>query len=258
MFGRGYAAAAAFTLAAMAFGRDAGRAGEGPFIKQDVERRDAKRGVIERSDGTVYGGLIYGTREAPIEMYDPEKKVWLAFKVPAIRKIEVSIDKEDIRKEWKFREGGKDDKVYTGRAQLHREYKVAITWEEKGETRTASGRVRGGPVYVEHWDGQKYKFLILCEHSGEYTSADKVEKSLVYTKTVDFTRDPDEVKKQMDEAKKKKEEEAKKPDRKIEQKPEQKPEDKGEAKTEHGSQPPAPQPDQKSIPPAPEKSKSSG
>ncbi len=187
------------------------RAGESPLVKQDTKRSDAARGVITRSDGAVYGGRIYTTRAARIEVFVPAAKKWHKFRLKNIRKMEFTVAKQSVEKEWKFREGGHDDKVYTGRVKLDRKYSVTVTYTEKGEEKTVTGRIKGAPLYVEHWDGKRYKYLLRQHHSGEWTTPDNVESSLLYTRTVDLTRDPEEARKALEAASKEDDAEKKQP-----------------------------------------------
>ena len=66
---------------------------------------------------------------------------------------------------------------------------------ENGEEKKVTGRIKGAPIYVDHWDQKRYRFFVLQHHSGEWTAPDKVKASLPYTASVDFTKDPDAVKK---------------------------------------------------------------
>ena len=67
-------------------------------------------------------------------------------------------------------------------------------------SKTVTGNIKGAPLYVEHWDGRRYRFFMLHHHSGDWTTPEKVSGSLPYTKCVDFTRDPDEVRKKLESA----------------------------------------------------------
>lgn len=179
-------------------------AGDSPFAKPTAPRGDAGRGILTRSDGKVYGGAIYTTRGRRLNIYDTESKRWMKLRVMDIRTMVVTVRKQEVVKEWKFREGGHDDKMFTGRVKLDRYYDLTVQYVQRGRERTLKGHIKGAPLYVDHWDGTRYRFFIKQHHSGEWTTKEKVENSLTYTTRVDLTKDPAVVKKRMETKEEKK------------------------------------------------------
>ena len=98
---------------------DAGQAGPtNPFGsgKQSVRRKDAVPGCIDLSDGTKRPGRIYTTRAKRLKIYNLKRKIYEFVPVPACKRIDVIVEWERMDKEWRFKEAGNPEKVYTGRA----------------------------------------------------------------------------------------------------------------------------------------------
>ena len=109
-----------------------------PFGQKSSKRDDGRMGVVELSDGSTLHGLIYLTRDKRFQVYDPLLKRQREIPLHAIRKIECSIKREWQEKEWRFKEGANDEKIYSGRSYPAREYLHTITLND--------GRTITGPL----------------------------------------------------------------------------------------------------------------
>ncbi len=161
------------------------------------QREDAVPGCIEMSDGTKHPGLIYLTRDKRLQVFDKEMQRQREVPLNVIKKVECSVKKEWLEKEWKFRETANDEKLYTGRSYPVREYVHTITLKDD---RTITGalaaivyveppkygpvRPEGSPVSVE-----PERFLLHKRAKGEMG---ETLKSLVYVKRITFSDKDDE------------------------------------------------------------------
>ena len=109
-----------------------------PFGPVKEDREDAVPGCLEMSDGKVYPGDVYMTRDKRLKIYDGKLDRQREVPLRAIRQIECKVVKQWIEKEWRFKESALDEKVYTGRSYPARQYVYTIT--------LADGRTITGPV----------------------------------------------------------------------------------------------------------------
>ncbi|MCG3179862.1 MAG: hypothetical protein BIFFINMI_02208 [Phycisphaerae bacterium] len=88
---------------------------ESPFADPGVGRRDLLPGYIELSDSRVLAGRIYTTRDKPWSVYDAASKSFRRIPPVVVARIDVELIWERDQPEWRWKEGGSDEKVYTGR-----------------------------------------------------------------------------------------------------------------------------------------------
>jgi hypothetical protein len=124
----------AITLLMSIAGRPANRPARGaeppainPFGPVRHEREDAIPGYLEMSDGTVYPGAIYMTRDKRLKIYDQKLKRQREVPLRVVKQIECKVLKQWMEKEWRFKETTKAEKYYTGRQYPAREYACTIT-----------------------------------------------------------------------------------------------------------------------------------
>ena len=119
-----------------------------PFGPLPSQRQDAVPGFVELSDGSIYPGQIYLTRDKALKIYDEQLQRQREIPLSAVKQIDCTIKKEWLEKEWKFEESAKDDKLYTGRSYPAREYEHTITLQDG---RTITGGL-SAIVYVQPYD----------------------------------------------------------------------------------------------------------
>ena len=102
-------------------------------------------GFLEMSDGTVYPGLLFLTRDARLKIFDEVQKRQREIPWKSIKQIDGSILKEWAEKEWRFKENASDEKLFTGRTYPAREYSHKITLQNN---QTIRGSL-AGIVYVQ-------------------------------------------------------------------------------------------------------------
>lgn len=98
-----------------------------PFGSKQNQRDDAVLGYIELSDGAIYPGKIFLTRDKRLKLSDEQSQRQREIPLSEVKQIDCSVKKEWMEKEWKFKEAAKDEKVYTGRSYPVREYIHTVT-----------------------------------------------------------------------------------------------------------------------------------
>ncbi|RMG02257.1 MAG: hypothetical protein D6741_04005 [Planctomycetota bacterium] len=101
-----------------------------PFGPVHQERDDAVPGYVELSDGTIYYGKIYMTRDKRLKIYDESLKRQREIPLNRVSTIEAKVVKEWMEKEWRFKELALNEKQYTGRSYPTREYVHTITLDD--------------------------------------------------------------------------------------------------------------------------------
>ncbi len=111
-----------------------------PFAHVRQDRDDMVPGYLEMSDGRLFVGNIYMTRDKRLKIEDESlgmggdaasratsQKRQREIPLRAIRQIEAKVEREWMEKEWRFKESALDEKVYTGRAYPARKYVHTVT-----------------------------------------------------------------------------------------------------------------------------------
>jgi hypothetical protein len=145
-----------------------------PF--QDRPQAGERAGTVELSDGRVLKGVVRTTPGKPIRVWSEARKEYLDLSIDSIAKLEAVVLWERDEPEWRFKESGHDEKVYTGKTYPAREtaYKVTLT---TGDV------VEGGivaPLYVKA-DGKTTQHVLNKRSKGE---VGKTLAELVYVRAV--------------------------------------------------------------------------
>ena len=122
-----------------------------PFGPARHEREDAIPGYLETSDGKVYPGAVYLTRDKRLKIYDETLKRQREIPLRVVKQIECKVLKEWMEKEWRFKELALNEKYYTGHKYPSREYVHTITLKDD---RTISGPL-AEIVYVKPYADPK-------------------------------------------------------------------------------------------------------
>jgi hypothetical protein len=115
-----------------------------PFGAVRQDRDDAIPGYLEMSDGQIFVGSIYMTRDKRLKMEDSMRQVGGGDGAPddnsekrqreiplkAVKQIEAKVEKEWVEKEWRFKELALDEKYYTGRTYPARKYVYTVTLKD--------------------------------------------------------------------------------------------------------------------------------
>ena len=119
-------------------------------------RKDAVPGYIELSSGAKVPGRICTTRAKRLKIYNLKGKVYEYVPVPACKRMEAVVEWERDDKEWRFKEAGTPEKVYTGRSYPVRSLAWRLTLRNDHEI---VGHILGQPVFVQ--EGGKAERYIL-------------------------------------------------------------------------------------------------
>ncbi len=98
-----------------------------PFEAPSETRAESLPGVIELSDGSLHPGKLSLTRDARLRIFETKAQRQREIPLSAVRRIDCAIAREWLEKEWRFKESGSDQKVFTGRSYPAREYVHTIT-----------------------------------------------------------------------------------------------------------------------------------
>ncbi len=144
---RGLLAAAVFLVAIRAGGvRACEDEPPPPPVKRESPKAEHQRwGTVVLSDKTRIDGLISTTAGKPVRILDRKKNVYRDIKWKKIERLAQVPDEQWTEREWRWLEGGNDEKVYTGRAYAAAKYHTIITLKS-GE------RIVGdvvAPIYVK-------------------------------------------------------------------------------------------------------------
>ncbi len=101
-------------------------------------REDTMPGYIEMSNGRIFPGLLYITRDKRLEIYDVELKRQRTIPVERIAKIECNVEEEWMEKVWRFKELASDEKMFTGETYPCRKFSYTLTFDD--------GRSLEGPM----------------------------------------------------------------------------------------------------------------
>jgi hypothetical protein len=116
-----------------------------PFGEKPTVREDALPGYVELSDGSIHPGRLYLTRDKLLQINDEQAQRQREVPLSAVTQIDCAVKREWMEQEWRFKEAGNDEKVFTGRVYPAREYIHTITLRDK---RTISGGL-SGIVYLQ-------------------------------------------------------------------------------------------------------------
>jgi hypothetical protein len=94
------------------------------------QREDAVPGYIEMSDGTIYCGHIYLTRDKRLKIYDPTVERQREIPLSAVKEIECRVAKEWMEREWRPKETANSEILYTGRTYPSRKYTFVLTLKD--------------------------------------------------------------------------------------------------------------------------------
>ena len=180
-------------LAAIALAGSTGRAENGevvppvakerpaPIARREAVRPDAREGMVLLSNDERVSGKLYLTRGKRLRAWDVQQKKYRDIALSELSLIEVRVAQERVEREWRFREEGSAEKVFTGRSYPRLDF--TMTLQLTDGRRLEYRMTMGTPLYVQTPDGKRRRFLLQPHLKGEMgqTAGD-----LVYVKQVVF------------------------------------------------------------------------
>ena len=109
-------------------------------------RPDALPGVIELSDGKVLPGMLYTTAEKSWELFVETEKRWRNIPFLAVLSISAVVAEEKMEQEWRWKEMGVPERVYTGKEYPTRRFEWKFHLIDDS---TVTGTIKGQPVWLE-------------------------------------------------------------------------------------------------------------
>jgi hypothetical protein len=99
-----------------------------PPIRPQTRKAEHQRwGYVRLSDDRRHDGLVWTTRGKPVRIFDRKKSTYRDIKWRKIARIEQAPDEEWLEREWRWKEGGSDVKVYTDRYYRAAKYRTTLT-----------------------------------------------------------------------------------------------------------------------------------
>ena len=152
-----------------------------PIARRKAARPDAVGGTVLLSNGERVAGKLYLTRGKRLRAWDVQQKRYRDIALSELSLIEVRVTRERVEREWRFREEGSDEKVFTGRSYPRLDFEMTL--QLKDGPRLEYRAATGAPLYVQTPDGKRRRFLIQPHLKGEMG---QTPEQLVYVKQVVF------------------------------------------------------------------------
>ena len=141
-------------------------------------RQGEAHGTVIYSDGSSITGIIHATGFKPIKIYDGREKKFKHLPLEHIANLKVVITKQEMVREWRFKEESKDEKVYSGKKFPRKDYEVHIALRGGQEHHGTCN----GIFYIESGD-EKKRFWLKHYDRGK---TDQSLDDLVHVKEIKF------------------------------------------------------------------------
>ncbi|MDR2115902.1 MAG: hypothetical protein LBP87_05935 [Planctomycetaceae bacterium] len=159
-------------------------------------REDTVPGYVEMSNGEVFPGLLYITRDKRLEIFDIELKRQRTIPITKIAKIECNVEKEWMEEFWRFKELASDEKLYTGEFYPCRKFTYTLTLDDGREIEAPMS----GVIFVQkleqdetssvgHIPERDATRLYFHKRQAEKTDVGKKLADIHYTKLVKIGED---------------------------------------------------------------------
>lgn len=156
-----------------------------PFKSAKKSREDVRKGTLTLSDGKSYTGDIFTTRNKRFRIYNRATKEYRDVDITELAEIQVTPDEEHDEKDWRWKEGGSDEKVYTGKTYPWRLYCTTLVLQS-GEKLAGD---LAAPIYVQA-DGEKKEYIL---HKRDKGPVGMKLSELLYVKKVVFEKPTEAV-----------------------------------------------------------------
>jgi len=151
-----------------------------PFGAQPgAARKDAVPGTVALSDGRKVAGRLCTTRGKRLVIYNFERERYEHVPVPALERMEAVVEWERMEREWRFKEAGNPEKVYSGRTYPARRLAWRLRLRNGHEI---VGHILGQPLYVLA-GGERARFVLHKRQKGPVGTA---LEDLVYVREAVF------------------------------------------------------------------------
>ena len=100
-------------------------------------------GVVELSDGRILAGAISTTADQPLLVHLFDQKRWRRVPLVCVLSITAEVVSEDMEPQWRPKEIGSPDRIYTGRLYPTRRLRRALRLADGS---TITGTIKGQPI----------------------------------------------------------------------------------------------------------------
>jgi len=156
---------------------------ESPLQAAAKGRHDDRPGWVQLSDMKVLVGSIYTGLGKPLVIFDQDAKKYERVQWDDIATIEVSIAENTLEQDWRWKEGGSDQKLYTNLYYIWHKYQTSITMKD--------GNAIAGDVAAPLWvapkeEGKTCRVTLHKRSKGEKAKRGAI-KEPIYPQRIVFT-----------------------------------------------------------------------
>ena len=151
--------------------------------------KGARAGMVRLSTSKeACRGLIYRTKGKPLRVWDPAKRRSREFGLDEVERIRIIVAKQQMMRDWRFKEEGSAEKIYTSPPYPRIDFALRLTFAE--ERKPLDCRIiRGQNLYLHTADGEKRRFTLRPYMTG---TPEQTPDQLEYVTEIDF-RPPEEA-----------------------------------------------------------------
>ena len=120
--------------------------------------RGANYGTMYMSDGDKYEGWVHLTPGRRLRFFDKTSKKAVHYSLRQLRELKVRVVASRVEKEWRFKAGGNDLKVYTGKQYARKDLAATVVMKN-GETKDLEIAL-GMRVYLVPDKGKRKRFIL--------------------------------------------------------------------------------------------------
>ena len=164
-----------------------------PLERPDLSKRqDARPGWVALSDDTVLAGSVYTSIGKPIAVFDRARKQYDRVPWKDVARVDVEIIENVVEQDWRWKEGGSDEKVLTDLYYVWHKYLTTVTLQDG---RKFSGDV-AAPIWIRDDAGKVQRLIPHKRNKGEKASKDAAKppifvKKIVLTDVKDAEKPPE-------------------------------------------------------------------
>jgi len=125
-----------------------------PFAS-DGPRVPPANGYVLLSDGSRLEGYIHLTADLPLRIYSRAKKVHVDVAFDEVAEIDVEVEKDTLDREWRWKDAGSTEKVYTDRYYHTHKYVCTLKLKDGADLYGDMNAV----LYFQNAAGEKKLFI---------------------------------------------------------------------------------------------------
>lgn len=161
-----------------------------PFREKPKVPSYARPARITFSDKRVLEGHVWRRSDAPIRIFNREKRAHEDYFLSDLKRIEAVPESENFERDWRWKDQGSSEKVYLDTGYFWNQYLTTFTL-------TSGKKAAGdcsGQFYIQLLDGKRESWFLYKRQSGRdapgvpHKKREELEP-LVYVKSVEFTDD---------------------------------------------------------------------